>query len=111
MKRYEMIKKNKDFQEIIHNKKVIHSPLFSIYKKNYPQTYPQVKFGIAVKKSFGNAVERNKIKRQIRNIVDKHKKEFKKGNYYIIMIKNTCIEKSYPQLEENFTSLIRSENE
>lgn len=105
MKKYEMIKKNTDFQSIFQNKKVIHNNLFSIFYKSYPQSYPQ--FGIAIKKNYGTAVERNKIKRQVRNILDNNKKEFKNNKRYIIMIKNTCIKKSYPQLNESLTSLIK----
>ena len=72
MKRREMVKENQDFQEIIHNHRFLTNECFTIYQKSYQQSYPQ--FGIAVKKSFGHAVSRNKIKRQVRSLVDKYKK-------------------------------------
>ena len=105
MKRIEMVKANNDFQEIIHNKKFVTNKLFTIYTKSYPQSYPQ--FGIAVKKSFGTAVDRNKIKRQIRFLVDNYKKEFKNSSKYIIMIKNTCKNVSFQEMETSFASLIK----
>ena len=105
MKRIEMVKANKDFQEIIHNKKFVTNKLFTIYLKSYPQSYPQ--FGIAVKKSYGDSVDRNKIKRQVRFLVDTYKKEFKNSAKYIIMIKNTCKYVSFQELESSFTSLIK----
>ena len=105
MKRIDLVKSNEDFQEIIHNKKFVTNKLFTIYTKSYPQSYPQ--FGIAVKKSFGTAVDRNKIKRQIRFLVDNYKKEFKNSYKYIIMIKNTCKNVSFQELESSFTSLIK----
>ena len=105
MKRKEMVKSNEDFQEIIHNKRFVTNKLFTIYTKSYPQSYPQ--FGIAVKKSYGTAVDRNKIKRQVRFLVDNYKKEFKNSVIYIIMIKNTCKNVSFQEMETSFASLIK----
>lgn len=105
MKRIEMVKSNEDFQKIIHNKRFVTNKLFTIYTKSYPQSYPQ--FGIAVKKSYGTAVDRNKIKRQIRFLVDNYKKEFKNSVKYIIMIKNTCKNVSFQEMETSFASLIK----
>lgn len=105
MKRIEMVKSNEDFQEIIHNKKFVTNKLFTIYIKNYPQSYPQ--FGIAVKKNFGTAVDRNKIKRQVRFLVDNYKKEFKNSAKYIIMIKNTCKNVPFNEMNTSFASLIK----
>lgn len=105
MKRIEMVKSNEDFQEIIHNKKFVTNKLFTIYTKSYQQSYPQ--FGIAVKKSFGTAVDRNKIKRQVRFLVDNYKKEFKNSSKYIIMIKNTCKNVPFNEMNTSFASLIK----
>ena len=105
MKRIEMVKSNKDFQEIIHNKKFVTNKLFTIYTKSYQQSYPQ--FGIAVKKSFGTAVDRNKIKRQVHFLVDNYKKEFKNSFKYIIMIKNTCKNVPFNEMNTSFASLIK----
>lgn len=105
MKRREMVKENQDFQEIIHNHKFLTNECFTIYQKGYQHSYPQ--FGIAIKKNFGNAVERNKIKRQVRSLVDKYKKSFKNDTKYIIMIKNSCKNKNFPELEAYFTELIK----
>ncbi len=105
MKRREMVKENQDFQEIIHNHKFLTNECFTIYKKRYQHSYPQ--FGIAIKKNFGNAVERNKIKRQVRSLVDKYKKSFKNDTKYIIMIKNSCKNKNFTELEVHFTELIK----
>ena len=105
MKRREMVKENQDFQEIIHNHRFLTNECFTIYQKSYQQSYPQ--FGIAVKKSFGHAVSRNKIKRQVRNLVDKYKKLFKNDTKYIIMIKRTSKEASFNELNEALSSLIK----
>lgn len=58
------IKKHSEFQEVIANGEQIHSNIFTIYKK--PNLFGYTRIGISVPKKSGNAVTRNKIKRQIR---------------------------------------------
>ena len=107
MKRYEMIKSKKDFTFIINNQKFRKSDFFVIYKQKANINYPQ--FGIAISKSFGKAVVRNKIKRQTRNIIDNNKYLFKNGYKYIIMIRKAANDVSYQELSENLVSLVIKE--
>lgn len=107
MKRYEMIKSKKDFTFIINNQKFRKSDFFVIYKQKANINYPQ--FGIAISKSFGKAVDRNKIKRQTRNIIDNNKYLFKNGYKYIIMIRKAANDVSYQELSENLVSLVIKE--
>ena len=105
MKKYEIVKENKDFDDIIKNGKYLKSKYYSIYYKE--NNLGLAKFGIAVSKKFGNAVERNKVKRQLRSLIDQYKKMFSKSNYYIIMVrvgvKNVC----YSMMEQDFVSLLQ----
>lgn len=105
MKRIEMIKEKKDFSRIINNKKYHGNKYFVIYEIEEINNYPH--FGIAISKKYGKAFERNKIKRQVRNIVDKYKKLFKNNHNYIIMIKKSCYDQSYQQLDHEFQKLIK----
>ena len=108
MKRYEMVKSKDDFNEIINkgtrkaNKFLI---IFSLKKNTYSPS-----FGIAVGKRLGNAVVRNKFKRQIRNIVDKNKFLFQNYYNYIIMIKKDCVNVSYDLLEKSLVNLLMKGN-
>lgn len=76
IKKKERVKKHEDFQVIIHSKNIEKNNAYFVYFKKSNNEYPRV--GISVSKKLGNAVERNRIKRQVRHIMhetlDKNKK-------------------------------------
>ncbi len=104
MKRQEMIKKNTDFKEIIQSGKVLKSNYFNIFYKDSLEE--KIKFGLAVSKKIGNAVERNHLKRQMRAIIDNHKKEFKNYQKYIIMIKGEMKTANFKDIDSTLVSLL-----
>ena len=90
MKKREIIKSKKDFSNIIKTSKFIKTNEYVIYyKENNLNT---TRFGIAISNKIGNAVTRNKLKRQTREIIDKLKTLFKNNTDYIIMIRKGCLE-------------------
>ena len=104
MKKYEIVKTNNEFNDIINSGTYIKNKYYSIYYKKSDLDFP--KFGLAVSKKCGNAVERNKIKRQLRNIIDNHKKLFSNNMNYIIMVRKGIIDISFNQMEEYLVNLI-----
>ena len=89
-----MVKKNTDFDDIIHNGWNIKSKYYNIYYKD-----GNFKFGIAVSKKIGNAVVRNKVKRRLRMILDNNKKMFKNSYNYIIIVKKGIESITYQEME------------
>ena len=102
MKKEEIIKKSKEFDQIINNQKFVKDNNFIIYycynSKN--------RFGISVGKKIGNAVTRNYHKRVIRNICDINKKLYSKTKDYIIIMRKGCISLSFKEKNDSFVSLI-----
>ena len=101
MKKRDIIKKNQEFQHIINNGKFVKNRFFSVYFVNADKCM----YGISVPKKTGNAVLRNKIKRQIKNIIDHNEKYIQNNRHYVIIIKRSVLDLSYKQCEINLLDL------
>lgn len=107
MKRHEMVKSHEDFNEIINKGKKVSNKYMIIF--SLEKNFEKPNFGIAVGKKLGNAVIRNKFKRQFRMIVDNNRLLFKNNHNYIIMIKKEANNATFKELEEAFVSLLRKD--
>jgi len=109
MKKINVLKDNRDFIRIIKAKKPFKFKGYIVYLEKSENIY---KFGISVSKKLGNAVVRNKIKRQIREIISKNNYE-KKFNC-IIIVRKSFLENDFNQNSEDlnyiFSTLKIKEN-
>ena len=105
MKKYEVVKEKRTFDDIIKNGNQIKNDVYVIHYSKHEENFP--KFGIAVGKKIGNAVIRNKYKRITRNIVDQNKFLFKNDYNYIIILKKKCLELSYNELNDSLNKLLK----
>lgn len=105
MNRKYIIKEKELFNNIIKKGKYIKNKYFVIYIMKSEFSYPR--FGFAVGKKIGNAVCRNKLKRQLRDIVRNNIDLFIKNNDYIILPKSCCNELKYDRIKEELVNLIR----
>ena len=104
MDRVHTVKKSREFSFIIQNGKYVKNNTYVIYYKD--NDLDKYRFGISVSKKLGNAVFRNKCKRQLRFIIDKYKKCYQKGTDYIIIIRNGYIGLNFESKEQDFKYLI-----
>lgn len=104
MKKREVVKEHKDFDLIIEKGRYKKSKNFIIYNKESDYDYPR--FGLAVGKKVGNAVTRNKLKRQFRMILTKHKNIFSNHQDYIIIVKRSSLMHSFQELENELINLM-----
>ena len=105
MKKNEIIKSKKEFSNLIKNSKYIKTNEFVIYYNI--NNLQQKRFGIAISNKIGNAVIRNKLKRQTREIIDKLKTLFKNNTDYIIMIRKGCLDTSFKNRLDNLEKKLK----
>lgn len=108
MKKKETIKSPIIFDDVIKNGFKKKSKYFIICtKENLNKTI----FGIAVGKKIGNAVTRNKLKRQVRNIIDNNKMLFKKDRFYIIICRKECLDITFEEMNNELKKLLLKEKD
>ena len=109
MKKNERVKSNVEFNSIIQKGKKTSNKYFTIFFIESDQTI--VRFGISAPKKLGNAVIRNKLKRQTRHLVDETKNLFKNRRNYIIITKEACLHSSFETKLKALKELIGETNE
>jgi len=95
MKKKDIIKSQKEFNLLIKTGRFIKNDDYVIYYKD--NNLLKQRYGVAVSTKLGNAVIRNKLKRQTKEIIDKLNYLFKNNKDYIIMIRKGCLESSYQE--------------
>ena len=106
MKKINILKNNRDFNRIIKNNKSFKYKDYIIYIER--DTNDFYKFGISVSKKIGNAVVRNKLKRQIKNIIDK--KCYENSFNCIIILRKGILTKSFSEMSEDLYSVFKTLN-
>ena len=102
MKKEYRIKKNQEIESVLIEKNSIASKYFVIYKKENHENI-HFRYAISVPKKYGNAVNRNLMKRRIRSVV----REIELVNDYdfFIVVKNQASILSFDQIKKELLSL------
>lgn len=103
MKKINIVKESKDFQKIIKNNKSFRTKYFYIYKQNHEENIYH--FGLSVGKKIGNAVRRNKVKRQLREILSKN--HYQKNFDCIIIVKREINDADFQKIQEDLNFALK----
>lgn len=105
MKKKYRILENSEFSHIINQRKRLFDSAFSLYFQD--KILDHARFGLAVSKKVGNAVIRNKIKRQLRMIIQ-NCVDYDNFPYdCIVVVTKTYLDNLYEVNQNNFEKLIK----
>lgn len=96
MKKMYRLKRNKDISKIVSLKQVKNSISFSIYYQT--NELNQSRVCVSVSKKIGIAVVRNKIKRQVREMI-KHCFDFNINKDYVVVVRKKYLGFSFEENE------------
>ena len=96
------LSKNEDFKNLLKKKKVSNKYVTIFFGVLSNKKIANLNISFVTKKKIGNAVKRNKIKRQLKNIInDAVKKISIKFNYsYLVIAKPTMLNNEYTNIKE-----------
>ncbi|NLB42006.1 MAG: ribonuclease P protein component [Clostridiales bacterium] len=102
------LRKNKDFQYTYKKGRSSGHPLLvSLHRK--PRN-AEIRIGYTVTQKFGNAVQRNRIKRQLREILRLQLPRLKQGYDVIFIVRREAKGASYKSLEDAVNQLLKRSN-
>ena len=105
MKKLNIIKKQEEINNVIKNGKVFRSKYFFVYSI-YNKDNKYYRFCVCVSKKLGNAVVRNKNKRQIKDIIDKSNFVFSRNYDYVIILKKEINLVSYEDKKKELLEIL-----
>ena len=96
------LSKNEDFKSLLNGKKITTKYLIIFFKKLSNKNNKKLNISFVVKKKIGNAVNRNKIKRTVKNNINEvAKRIFLNFNYsYLVIAKTTMLNNKYTIIKE-----------
>ena len=106
MKKKNVLKNNYDFDRIIKKGRPFKYKDYIIYLERIPSS--NYHFGLSVGKKVGNAVIRNRVKRQIRSIIDE--KVYQNDFNCIIIVGKGILNRSFLEMKENLYFAFRNLN-
>lgn len=104
MKKKLRIKRSDEFQKVINHRKFMRSKSFVVYTKAKREAHARI--GISVPKKIGNAVVRNKIKRQIREMIRNHAL-FEGELDVILIVKANYLRDTYKDNQKDLEKLLK----
>ena len=96
------LSKNQDFKNLLKERKISNKYLTIYFGKLSDKNNKKLNISFVVKKKLGNAVNRNKIKRRLRNIMNEVVKKISLNlNYsYLVIAKTTMLNNKYSIIKE-----------
>jgi len=103
-----ILKKNKDYKSVYDcNNSISDYNLVIFIKKN---DYKYSRFGFTAAKKIKKEVERNLVRRRLKEIVRHKEDSIKEGYDIVLMARVNAVESDYKSLESSFVKLMKRKN-
>jgi ribonuclease P protein component len=114
MKRYSFpkekrLRSNMLFRKVISSGQCVRDKILTIYIAKNEVGFHRL--GVSVRKSYGNAVKRNCLKRLVREVFRLNQDRIPPGRDYLVLIKRKIENLSFKQIKDSFLSLVLQKNE
>lgn len=105
MKKANRLRKDRDFRRVYRRGRSLSNRyLVLIYKKNGLE---DTRIGFSISKKFGKAVERNRIKRQLRSICREYLPDLKRGYDMVFVVRAESKQADYNELKSAVYELLK----
>lgn len=108
MKKNERLKKNRDFRKIYNRGKSFVHPIVVVYV--LPNFMDKNRVGFTVSKKIGGAVQRNRVKRLLREVYNLVKPNLQPGYDFIFLARPRIKNKNFWQIESAVAGLLKKGN-
>ena len=108
MKKQYRVKKSQEIELILKEKHFSKNKYFSLYQRRNPETI-HFRYAISVGKKIGNAVTRNKVKRQITSIIDNLNIKLNSNFDVFVIIRAEILNISYDEMKKELEYLFRKQ--
>lgn len=106
MKALHRLKKNEDFSLVFKKGKSVSDPLLVLYFLHKDKQEP-FRVGYSVSKKLGKAVQRNRIKRVMREVVRLNQAHIPNGVDLVLIARQGIVDKHFSEVERSFVHLMK----
>ncbi|MDD9148494.1 MULTISPECIES: ribonuclease P protein component [unclassified Sporolactobacillus] len=106
MKTLKRLKKNKDFQSVFDRGRSFANRQFVVYVLKQTGR-PYIRLGLSVSKKMGNAVMRNHIKRNIKEIFRNLSDKLELGNDYVVISRLPVRTMSHQEMQDSLVHVLK----
>ena len=99
------LKQNHEFRRLYQKGKSAVSPYFAVYCRRTGR--PKSRLGITTGVKLGHAVQRNRVRRRIRELYRTNERRFSPGYDIVVVARTRAVFARYGELERSFLSLMR----
>ena len=108
MKKQYRVKKSNEIEQIIKEKKFASNPYYTVYKKKNTET-SHFRYAISVGKKIGKAITRNRVKRQIRAILNDLNIDLDNSVDVFIIVKVKILDINYHEMFKQLEYLFKKQ--